>query len=88
MRRERVDRSATAIPCLTSFTDPLLIGGLPRNLYYLMLGIGVMSVLLFKNLIAGVIVFFIYLILRKINAKDPTTLSGFMNMCKKKYLSY
>lgn len=88
MKRERVDRSETAIPCLTSFTDPLLIGGLPRNLYYLMLGIGVMSVLLFKNLIAGVVVFFIYLILRKINTKDPTTLSGFMNMCKKKYLSY
>lgn len=88
MKRERVDRSATAIPCLTSFTEPLLIGGLPRNLYYLMLGIGVMSVLLFKNLIAGVVVFFIYLILRKINSKDPTTLSGFMNMCKKKYLSY
>ncbi len=88
MKRERIDRSSTAIPCLTSFTEPLLIGGLPRNLYYLMLGIGVMSVLLFKNLIAGVVVFFIYLILRQINSKDPTTLSGFMNMCKKKYLSY
>lgn len=88
MKRERVDRSETAIPCLTSFTEPLLIGGLPRNLYYLMLGIGIMSVLLFKNLIAGVVVFFIYLILRKVNSKDPTTLSGFMNMCKKKYLSY
>lgn len=88
MRRERVDRSATAIPCLVSFTKPLLVGGLPRNLYYMILGIGVMSILLFKNIIAGIVILFLYLVLKKINAKDETTLSGFLNMCKKKYLSY
>lgn len=88
MKRERVDRSATAIPCLIGFTKPLLIGGLPRNLYYLILGIGVMSTLLLKNIIAGIVVFFVYLVLRKINSKDETILAGFINMCKKKYLSY
>ena len=37
MKRQRVDRSATAIPCMVMFTKPLLIAGLPRNLYYSLL---------------------------------------------------
>lgn len=41
MKRERVDRSETAIPCMVMFTKPLLIAGLPRNLYYGLLAAGV-----------------------------------------------
>ena len=34
------DRSETAIPCLIVFTKPLLLGGLPQNLFFSLLFIG------------------------------------------------
>lgn len=32
MKRQRVDRSETAIPCLLIFTKPILVGGVPVNM--------------------------------------------------------
>ena len=65
MKRQRVDRSETAIPCMIMFTKPLLIAGLPRNLYYSLLGVAVFLIILFKNLIAALIVVLIYILLRR-----------------------
>ena len=48
MKRQRVDRSETAIPCMIMFTKPLLIAGLPRNLYYSLLAAAVFLTLLLK----------------------------------------
>ena len=88
MKRQRVDRSATAIPCMVMFTKPLLIAGLPRNLYYSLLAAAIFLTLLFKNLIAGLIVVLIYILLRYLNRKDETTVEGLLKMNKKKYISY
>lgn len=88
MKRQRVDRSETAIPCMIMFTKPLLIAGLPRNLYYSLLGVAVFLIILFKNLIAALIVVLIYILLRYLNRKDETTVEGLWKMNKKKYISY
>ncbi len=88
MKRQRVDRSETAIPCMIMFTKPLLIAGLPRNLYYSLLAAAVFLTLLFKNLIAALIVVLIYLLLRYLNYKDEATVEGLWKMNKKKYISY
>lgn len=88
MKRQRVDRSETAIPCMIMFTKPLLIAGLPRNLYYSLLGVAVFLIILFKNLIAALIVVLIYILLRYLNCKDETTVEGLWKMNKKKYISY
>lgn len=88
MKRQRIDRSGTSIPCMTMFTKPLLIAGLPRNLYYSLLAAAVFLTVLFKNLIAALIVVFIYILLRYLNYKDETTVEGIWRMNKKKYISY
>ena len=88
MKRERVDRSETAIPCMVMFTKPLLIAGLPRNLYYGLLAAGVFLVLLFKNFIAGVLVVLLYVLLRYLNYKDETMIEGLFRRNRKKYISY
>lgn len=88
MKRQRVDRSETAIPCMIMFTKPLLIAGLPRNLYYSLLGVAIFLIILFKNLIAALIVVLIYILLRYLNRKDETTVEGLWKMNKKKYISY
>lgn len=88
MKRQRIDRSETAIPCMLMFTKPLLIAGLPRNLYYGLLAAGVFFTLLFKNLIAAVIVLFLYLLCRYLNRKDETMIEGLWRMNRKKYISY
>lgn len=88
MKRQRVDRSETAIPCMIMFTKPLLIAGLPRNLYYSLLAAAVFLTVLFKNLIAALIVVLVYLLLRYLNYKDETTVEGLWKMNKKKYISY
>lgn len=88
MKRQRVDRSETAIPCMIMFTKPLLIAGLPRNLYYSLLAAAVFLTVLFKNLIAALIVVLIYILLRYLNYKDETTVEGLWKMNKKKYISY
>lgn len=88
MKRQRVDRSETAIPCMIMFTKPLLIAGLPRNLYYSLLAAAIFLTLLFKNLIAALIVVLIYILLRYLNYKDETTVEGLWKMNKKKYISY
>ena len=88
MKRQRVDRSETAIPCMIMFTKPLLIAGLPRNLYYSLLAAAVFLTVLFKNLIAALIVVLIYILLRYLNRKDETTVEGLWKMNKKKYISY
>lgn len=88
MKRERVDRSETAIPCMVMFTKPLLIAGLPRNLYYGLLAAGVFLVLLFKNFIAGVLVVLLYVLFKYLNYKDETMIEGIFRMNRKKYLSY
>ena len=51
MKRQRVDRSETAIPCLLIFTKPILVGGLPRNLFYFIAALAVFSLVILKNLI-------------------------------------
>lgn len=88
MKRQRVDRSETAIPCLLIFTKPILVGGLPRNLFYFIAALAILSLVILKNLILFGIIMVIYYILRRINAKDETYLTGLLRMCKKKYLSY
>ncbi len=88
MKRQRVDRSETAIPCMVMFTKPLLIAGLPRNLYYSLLAAAVFLTVLFKNLIAALIVVLVYILLRYLNRKDETTVEGLWKMNKKKYISY
>ncbi|MDY2801271.1 MAG: hypothetical protein SOV59_08445 [Fusobacterium mortiferum] len=88
MKRQRIDRSETAIPCMIMFTKPLLIAGLPRNLYYSLLAAALFLTVLFKNLIAALIVVFIYILLRYLNYKDETTVEGLWKMNKKKYISY
>lgn len=88
MKRQRVDRSETAIPCLLIFTKPILVGGLPRNLFYFIAALAVLSLVILKNLILFGIIMIVYYILRRINAKDETYLTGLLRMCKKKYLSY
>lgn len=88
MKRQRIDRSETAIPCMIMFTKPLLIAGLPRNLYYSLLAAAVFLTVLFKNLIAALIVVLIYILLRYLNRKDETTVEGLWKMNKKKYISY
>ena len=88
MTRQRVDRSETAIPCLLIFTKPILVGGLPRNLFYFIAALAVLSLVILKNLILFGIIMVVYYILRRINAKDETYLTGLLRMCKKKYLSY
>lgn len=88
MKRQRIDRSETAIPCMIMFTKPLLIAGLPRNLYYSLLAAAVFLTVLFKNLIAALIVVLIYILLRYLNYKDETTVEGLWKMNKKKYISY
>ena len=35
MKRQRIDRSETAIPCIIMFTKPSVVAGLPRNLILL-----------------------------------------------------
>ena len=87
MKRQRVDRSETAIPCMVMFTKPLLIAGLPRNLYYSLLAAAVFLTVLFKNLIAALIVVLVYILLRYLNRKDETTVEGLWKMNKKKYIS-
>ncbi len=88
MKRQRVDRSETAIPCLLIFTKPILVGGLPRNLFYFIAALAILSLVILKNLILFGIIMVVYYILRRINAKDETYLTGLLHMCKKKYLSY
>lgn len=88
MKRERVDRSGTAIPCMIMFTKPLLIAGLPRNLYYGLLAAAVFFTLLFKNLIAAILVILLYLIFKYLNQKDETMIEGLWRMNRKKYISY
>ena len=88
MKRQRVDRSETAIPCLLIFTKPILVGGLPRNLFYFIAALAVFSLVILKNLILFGIIMVVYYTLRRINAKDETYLTGLLRMCKKKYLSY
>lgn len=88
MKRQRVDRSETAIPCLLIFTKPILVGGLPRNLFYIIVVLSIFSLIILKNVILFGIIMVIYYILKRINAKDETYLIGFFRMCKKKYLSY
>ena len=88
MKRQRVDRSETAIQCLLIFTKPILVGGLPRNLFYFIAALAVFSLVILKNLILFGIIMVVYYILRRINAKDETYLTGLLRMCKKKYLSY
>lgn len=88
MKRQRVDRSETAIPCLLIFTKPILVGGLPRNLFYFIATLAILSLVILKNLILFGIIMVVYYILRRINAKDETYLTGLLRMCKKKYLSY
>ncbi|MBC2857027.1 VirB3 family type IV secretion system protein [Cetobacterium sp. 2A] len=86
--KERMDRSSTAIPCLTVFTNQLNLCGLPRTLFYLILFAFCGSIFLLKNIVLGLIVGIIYLILHRINRKDPTTLEGFVKMNRKTYISY
>lgn len=88
MKRQRVDRSEIAIPCLLIFTKPILVGGLPRNLFYFIAALAILSLVILKNLILFGIIMIVYYILRRINAKDETYLTGLLRMCKKKYLSY
>lgn len=88
MERQKIDRSGTSIPCMVMFTKPLLIAGLPRNLYYLLLAAGVFFTVLFKNIIAALIVLLLYIILKFLNRKDETVVEGIWRMNKKKYISY
>ncbi|MGL5414005.1 hypothetical protein [Cetobacterium sp.] len=82
------DRSETAIPCLIVFTKPLLLGGLPRNLFFSLLFIGFLMMIIFKNIIVGLLVFLVYIFLQILNKKDEIRVEGFFKMSRKKYISY
>lgn len=84
----KINRSATAIPCLVVFTKPLTIMGLPKNLFIGIAIITGMVILLFKNLLFIAVVIPIYFIFKFINKKDETRLEGFLKSNKKKYISY
>lgn len=87
-KKEKIDRSQTAIPCLTVFTKKLNKGGLPKMLFYT-LSLGFLtSIFLMKNIILGIVIGGLYVLLRTINKKDETILEGFLKMNKKKYISY
>lgn len=88
MNKEKVDRSETAIPCMIVFTKPLSLGGLPRDLFYVLILSGCVSVIFMKNIILSLIIGLTYELLRRIYSHDETLLAGLLRMSKKKYISY
>ena len=86
--KEKAARSGTAIPCMTVFTKPLTVGGLPRQLFYILIAIGCFTGLIFKNIVIPIIILIFYFYLRAIHSKDETTLIGYYKMNRKKYISY
>lgn len=87
-KRVKVDRSDTAIPCMLVFTKPLQVAGLPKDVFYVLLGLGLMCVFLLKNMIVGIIILLLYLFLRRINEKDEYAIEGMLYKIRKKYISY
>ncbi|WP_349764092.1 hypothetical protein [Fusobacterium sp. SYSU M8D902] len=87
-KRVKVDRSETAIPCLIVFTKPLLIAGLPKNTFYLLLGTGMACLFLFKNLVVCILIILLYIFLRKLNEKDYFYCTGLLTKNRKRYISY
>lgn len=88
MARVKVDRSETAIPCMLVFTEPLKIAGLPRSLFFTLLGSGLIIMLLLKNLIAGGLIFVFYIVIKAINKNDDYKLYNLLRQTRKKYISY
>lgn len=86
--KESIDRSFTAIPCLTVFTKKVTKGGIPKDLFYIILFLFLVSTVLMKNIIIGLVIGILYFILKKINKNDETTLEGLLKMNRKKYISY
>lgn len=87
-KRVKVDRSETAIPCMIVFTKPLQVAGLPKDVFYGLLAIGVICVFLLKNIIVGILILALYGVLRKINEKDEFAIQGMLGKIRKKYISY
>ncbi|MGL4865480.1 MAG: hypothetical protein ACRC4T_20480 [Cetobacterium sp.] len=87
-KKKKVDRSFTAVPCLTVFTKRTTKGGLPKNLYYILMFLLLVSIFLMKNIILSLLIGALYIVLVKINRKDDTTLEGALRMSKKRYISY
>ncbi|MGK4198863.1 VirB3 family type IV secretion system protein [Fusobacterium sp. HC1336] len=87
-KRVKVDRSETAIPCMTVFTRPLQVAGLPRDIFFTLLGTGVGAFFILKNIIVALVILLIYIFLRFVNKKDDYAIQNWINQCRKKYISY
>lgn len=62
--------------------------GMPRNIFYSLVMVGIISIVMFNNFYPLIPIVIIYFILRAINKKDSKMLENFLRRSLKKYISY
>lgn len=78
----------TKIPLYRGMTLDKTTNGMPRNIFYSLVMVGIISIVMFNNFYILIPVVIIYFILRAINKKDSKILENFLRRSLKKYISY
>lgn len=78
----------TKMPLYRGMTIDKTVRGLPRNIFYSLCMVGMISVALFNNVYMLIPFSLIYFVLKAINKKDSKVLENFIRRSLKKYISY